>query len=1355
MPSIGKLLPLRLRAWLRHPRIRGIVVLTVWSLVAAYFLLAALILTTRWYLLPHVADFKDDIARAIGDATGTEVTIGAVEPSWEKFWPQLHLEDVLLKKADARHDKDEVLEIGEVNATLYWYSVFGTPAFYNLSVKNVDLTVRRTGKSAYEVGGFGFDLAAGEKTEKDRENPVIAWLLKQRRINISDSTLRLIDLTNDTPAESRFTDLNLTFERRLTEWIFGAQAVQETNAKNPVDIRARFETSLFSPSADWRTWKGEAYAATPNFDFARFARGTLLAPVVEEGTGSLRLWVGLDEGKLTSATADVGVSRARLKFAPQLQPMVIDDLSARLTQSYDGKDLTVKAANLTYTNAFRRRIGPTDLEATIALTADGINTERVTVAASVIELEPLLQMLPRLPVPRPLAQLIIKHRPSGHLTQSVIVWDGPLDNPHDWRFSTHFENLRIASGLYGPGGKKKEGVGFGFSRVSGQADISQKGGEMRLTSTNPRLVLPGVYADPVFEFDKLTGTVSWRGADTAGTSGTPLPFELTLKDVRAENADLAVTASGTWHDTGEAGTAALSGTIERMKAERAWRYMPLAVGEATAKWLQAGLVGGTAKNGKWELTGALNDYPWTAPGTKGKFLIEGNVENGAVDYVPNYVKTADGRFETGSEWPILSDIQGTIRFEGASMTVVADASRTMGVPIEHATARIPDLAAGNDVLLEVRGHAKADLGAMLGYVSASPVRGYLKDSFEGSQGSGTAALELTLDIPLLHARDTKVKGIVTLEENVLAMPWPVPPVTDLTGRVTFTEKGAWAERVTAKAFSRDATLNMHTEEDGTISLAFSGLAQPRSVSYFNNNPILAEALTHVKGETSYVGAVSISPATGVSVSVQSDLKGVSTDLPSPLNKSAGSVWPLTFAFSNAGSGKTARHRIAVNVARNRFSGIVEVPAEGSRVSPRGSFAVGRRTYLPRSGFALEITGKTLDADRWQTAGEALIAAAKKLAVTGDTEGGATLERVSVDLEELKYSGMNLGAVEARADLMSGSEWRVRVGGTNADGTVTIDTEGAGRLHADFKKLHLPAYDRSGIQTILTGNGRRLMPEADIDVEDLRYGEMILGKASVKANIEKKADGERVWRLSSLTIANSGGTLTGQGEWHEKGGKNTHSLHADLKVHDAGVLLTELGYPNVLQKGNGEASVSLTWDGTPWSPVVSTIEGPVKVSLANGSFQQVNTGVGGAVLSLLSMQSLLKRLQLDFSDLVQNGFSFDTLTSESKVVKGVAYTDGTKVIGSHASIISSGKADFNTRTIDYDVLVLPDINAAGASIALAVVNPVAGIGSLVAQLLLRNPLSKIFSTEYKVQGSFDNPTIEKKSAASKTLEAAEK
>ncbi len=42
-----------------------------------------------------------------------------------------------------------------------------------------------------------------------------------------------------------------------------------------------------------------------------------------------------------------------------------------------------------------------------------------------------------------------------------------------------------------------------------------------------------------------------------------------------------------------------------------------------------------------------------------------------------------------------------------------------------------------------------------------------------------------------------------------------------------------------------------------------------------------------------------------------------------------------------------------------------------------------------------------------------------------------------------------------------------------------------------------------------------------------------------------------------------------------------------------------------------------------------------------------------------------------------------------------------------------------------ILVLPDINATGASIALAIANPIAGIGSFLAQLIFKDPLSKLF------------------------------
>ena len=77
------------------------------------------------------------------------------------------------------------------------------------------------------------------------------------------------------------------------------------------------------------------------------------------------------------------------------------------------------------------------------------------------------------------------------------------------------------------------------------------------------------------------------------------------------------------------------------------------------------------------------------------------------------------------------------------------------------------------------------------------------------------------------------------------------------------------------------------------------------------------------------------------------------------------------------------------------------------------------------------------------------------------------------------------------------------------------------------------------------------------------------------------------------------------------------------------------------------------------------------------------------------------------------------------------------------MLITGTADFTNETLNSQVVVLPDINAAGASLAVAIVNPIVGISTFVAQLLMRDPLSRLFSTEYTVTGTFDNPIFAKK------------
>jgi len=48
----------------------------------------------------------------------------------------------------------------------------------------------------------------------------------------------------------------------------------------------------------------------------------------------------------------------------------------------------------------------------------------------------------------------------------------------------------------------------------------------------------------------------------------------------------------------------------------------------------------------------------------------------------------------------------------------------------------------------------------------------------------------------------------------------------------------------------------------------------------------------------------------------------------------------------------------------------------------------------------------------------------------------------------------------------------------------------------------------------------------------------------------------------------------------------------------------------------------------------------------------------------------------------------------------------------------------------------------AALGIAVVNPLAGVATLLAHKVLQNPLNKIFSFEYLVTGKWDEPKVER-------------
>ncbi|HYA66299.1 MAG TPA: AsmA-like C-terminal region-containing protein, partial [Burkholderiaceae bacterium] len=88
------------------------------------------------------------------------------------------------------------------------------------------------------------------------------------------------------------------------------------------------------------------------------------------------------------------------------------------------------------------------------------------------------------------------------------------------------------------------------------------------------------------------------------------------------------------------------------------------------------------------------------------------------------------------------------------------------------------------------------------------------------------------------------------------------------------------------------------------------------------------------------------------------------------------------------------------------------------------------------------------------------------------------------------------------------------------------------------------------------------------------------------------------------------------------------------------------------------------------------------------------------------------------------------------------TDDFIVKGVNAVVRIKGSADLRAETQDLEIVVIPEINAGTAALAYALVNPAIGLGTFLANFLLRKPLSAAFTNIYEVTGSWSDPKVER-------------
>ena len=1316
------------------------VVLLLWSLLLAAWL------TLHWGILPHIDDYRGRIEQLASRSLGAPVHIGAIVVRSGSWVPAAELRDVVLLDPHGR----EALRLPRVAAALSVPSLLALQLrFEQLLIDDAQLVVRRDAQGHISIGGLEM---AGQMGGGGDGHDAADWFFQQGEFLIRGATLTWIDEQRGA-APLQLTDTFVVIRNGVRHHDLRVDATPQTAWGERFTLRARMNQPLMARAGDWRRWRGSVHADLPHVDVALLREYVSLPFELREGRGALRAWIDVADGQASGATVDLALRDVALRLSPQVQPLQFEHLRARLDGEQGAHHARVSARGLSFATVDGVAWADSNLDASwrTADTPNGVELSAGEFGADRLDLAAMASIASRVPLGEAMSKLLAELAPRGTVSDLLARWDGPLDAPRQYQARARIKGLSIAAAPVA------HGIGRpGWLNADIDVQASELGGDARLAVADGAMEFPGVFEVPVVPLRRFDAQLAWRiGAERA--SGRPI--ELRIKEARFENDDVHGELTMNWRTGDGAGTARggrfpgvleLHGKLADGRASSVARYLPLGLPQVARDYVQHAVQGGTVSNATVDVKGDLWEFPFHDVRTSrdGVFRIAGQAKDVTFAYVPG---PSGGNEATEPAWPVITRAAGELVFDRAGMSIRNAQGRIFGVDLHGVDASVRDF--GREPLLQIDGQARGPLADMLRYVNASPVGENLGGSLAHATASGNAELRLALQLPLSDLEQSTVKGSLQLAGNDVRLRPDAPMLATAKGRVDFSRKGVQIVGASARALGGEVTFDGGTQPDGTVRLAGQGTASADGLRRAGELGGLAKLATQLQGQAAYrlqIGFIKGQPE----VLLTSNLTGMASTLPPPFAKSAESTWPLRVQTSSqpdsSNGSAPPRDQLRIEVGSVLQALFVrELGKDGPQVIRS---AIGLNTAMPSpvaGGHAVAEFNQPVSVDAWRTT----------LAAFSGGGGGAGLDagyaprQVTVRARETVLAGRRFtgSTLEIQRSAREGDDlWHFNLLSDQAAGSIDYrearTPSGVGQVTARLSRLAIPVPDKTlPPAPEMPGTAApSSVPAMDVVIDAFEWRGHKLGHVELEAvNRAANLTAPREWQLQRLMVRTPEATLTGSGQWSAAvaGAQRRMAMDFQLDLADSGAFLERLGYGKTLRGGKGRLQGQVAWSGSPLSLDVPSLDGQVSVALEAGQFLKADAGAA-RLLGVLSLQSLPRRLLLDFRDVFQEGFAFDNITGELKLAAGVAGIHNLRMRSVQATVLMEGQADIERETQDLRVFVVPEINAGAASLAYAAINPAIGLGTFVAQWLLRRPLIAANTREFHVTGSWDEPKVER-------------
>ncbi|NQV86983.1 MAG: hypothetical protein HQ492_07900 [Woeseiaceae bacterium] len=362
-----------------------------------------------------------------------------------------------------------------------------------------------------------------------------------------------------------------------------------------------------------------------------------------------------------------------------------------------------------------------------------------------------------------------------------------------------------------------------------------------------------------------------------------------------------------------------------------------------------------------------------------------------------------------------------------------------------------------------------------------------------------------------------------------------------------------------------------------------------------------------------------------------------------------------------------------------------------------------------------------------------------LSKRGDKKTGGAERIRSIDLrvEDLYVVGQHLKAHQVRLD-RSALDWLVQFEGDDVVGSVIVpyDFGGDRSLVLNMEKLRLPGDDADS--QFEFNLDPRTLPAIQIKATEFALGDRYLG--SLEATLDKTEYG-----LEAVSIFSKDDTfsITGTGRWiaDENDPLGSHSfVKATLTSTDVEQTMARLNYQPGIASEDLSMLFDLDWSGSPRADFFDVLDGEVRVRFGNGQLQEVEPGTG-RIFGLMSIVALPRRLSLDFRDVFNKGFGFDSITGTFKINDGNTLTCDLSLDGPAADIGIVGAADLAKRTYDQTAIVSANVGNTLPIVGAVIAGPQVAAALLIFSQIFKKPLQEVGQVYYAINGSWDEPTVE--------------